>query len=58
MTVKNTFAWVQYTVLEIQPKSVNYTLVARICNNFEKNKRVDSVDRVVLFMAKVVSNRF
>ena len=27
----------QYTVLEIQFRSVNYTLVARICKNFEQN---------------------
>ena len=28
----------QYTVLEIQFRSVNYMLVARICKHFEQNK--------------------
>ena len=28
----------EYTILEIQFRSVNYTLVARICKNFEQNK--------------------
>ena len=28
----------KYTVLEIQFRSANYTLVARICKNFEQDK--------------------
>ena len=28
---------IEFTVLEIQLRSVNYTIVARICKNFEQN---------------------
>ena len=30
----------EYPILEIQFRSVNYTLVARLCKNFKQNKTV------------------
>ena len=42
----------QYTVLEIQFRSVNYTFVAKICKTFRAKQAL----LVVLFKAKVVYN--
>ena len=44
----------QHTVLKIQFRSVNYTLVATICKNF----RAKQAMLVVVFNAKAVFNRF
>ena len=35
---KKTYSFAYYTILKIQFWSVNYTLVAMICKDFEQNK--------------------
>ena len=44
----------EYTVLEIQLRSVNYTTVARIFKKFRAKQAV----LVVLFKTKIADNRF
>ena len=68
-----TLRWIlyQYTVLDIQFRSVNYTLAARICKNFEQNKyfiwfsgkklqgkrfRFQNVQREIFEIFKIIKN--